>query len=194
MLTPIDGWTLAHGLVGFFLGKIRFQRLLFYPVPIVWEVYQLFFHYQPQSLDLARVWLNSVSDILACIICYEIAVKHSFHYERHRLWLSISTNAKAVIAYVIITLVVTWTFWDDIFRIGLSARMPSAQVPLIMGALSPAIASFIVRKWINREASQTARLPWLSFGPWSYYLFAGLLPSVAIMLVIVLVRGFRFAF
>jgi len=187
MLTPFDVWTIAHGLVGFSLGRIKFNRLLFYPIQIAWEIYQLYFHYQPQGYYLGYLWLNSLSDILVCSVCYEVALRHSFSYERHPLWLRISNNVKVVTAYALIALGITWAFWDDVFRLGLSARMPSAQVPLLIGAFSPAIASFVVRKWIKREASH---IPGSPFKQLTYYLSTGFLPLVVILLIIALVRGF----
>ena len=139
----LDFYTLAHGLAGFFLGRIKISRWLFYPVPVAWEIYQLFFHYQPQGYFLGDVWLNSLCDILACSACYEIAGSFSFFYERNRLWLSISAKTKAIMAYVLITSVSTWIFWDDIFRLGLSASMPSVEVPLILGACSPLLPALL---------------------------------------------------
>jgi hypothetical protein len=151
MHSPFDFWTIAHGLVGFFLGRIKLTRWLFYPVPVAWEIYQLFFHYQPQGYRLKDVWLNSLCDILICSICYEIAGSFSFFYERNRLWLRISNKTKTIIAYVLVASVSTWVFWDDIFRLRLSAGMPSVEVPLILGACSPVIACFVVWTWLRHD-------------------------------------------
>jgi hypothetical protein len=188
MLTPVDGWTIVHSVVGFFLGRIKFNRLLFYPVPIGWEIYQLYFHYQPQGYYLGYVWLNSLSDILFCSICYEVALRYSFIYDRSPLWLRISRNTKAVTAYVLIACSVTWAFWDDIIRRGLSKQVPSTLVPLMIGAISPAISSFVVSLWIKWEAFSRVRSARTSSKLY-YYLFAGFLPSAVIFLVIVWVRG-----
>jgi hypothetical protein len=188
MLNPIDGWTIAHGLVGFFLGRIKFNRLLFYPVPTGWEIYQLYFHYQPQGHYLAHVWLNSLCDILACILCYEVAARSPFNIERYPLWRRVSNKTKAIVAYVLITLSVTWVFYDDIFRGELSARMPMAQVPLVLGALSPAIASFVVRMWVKRDIFHFAGLLRISGKQLSPYLLTGVLPSVAILFIVFLVK------
>jgi hypothetical protein len=187
MLTPIDGWTIAHGLVGFFLGRIKINRWLFYPVPIGWEIYQLYFHYQPKGIFLAHVWPNSLVDILACIVCYEVAVKYSFNIERYPFWTRVSNKTKAIIAYVLITLSVTWVFYDDIFRGGLWTRMPMAQLPLVLGALSPAIASFIVWIWIKRDTFRFIGLLKIFGRQMSYYLFTGVLPSVVVLFTVFLV-------
>ena len=190
MLTPFDGWTVAHALAGFFSGRFNFGRRLFYPIPIVWEIYQLYFHYQPQGHYMGVVWLNSLSDILVCVICYELAVTRSFGYQRCPQWLRINIKIKAAAAYVLIALAGTWVFWDDVFRLGLSAGMPSARVPLVLGAFSPAIASFAVWMWIRRGASHISGLPRLTTKPLPYFLLTCLLPSVVILVIIILIRGF----
>jgi hypothetical protein len=56
MIIPLDGWTLVHGLIGFFSGRIKIKRLCLFPVPLIWEVYQLFFHYEPLgTLNLSLI-------------------------------------------------------------------------------------------------------------------------------------------
>jgi len=150
MLNPFDGWTIAHGFIGFFLGTIRINRCIFYPIPFTWEVYQLYFHYQPQGYNLEYVWLNSLVDILTCILCYEISRIYPVKYDMHPFWLKTSVKAKRFIAYSIVAFGITWLFWDDIFRIGLIEQIPLPQIPLLLGLISPAIAVFVVRTWIVR--------------------------------------------
>ena len=151
MLNPFDGWTIAHGVVGFFLGTIRINRWVFYPFPFVWEVYQLYFHYQPRSYALEYVWLNSLVDILICVFCYEISRKSQVKYYIYPYWLKVSLKTNRLITYSLITSGIVWLFWDDIFRTGLSEQIPLPQIPLLLGLISPAIAAFIVRTWIIRE-------------------------------------------
>lgn len=151
MLNPFDGWTIAHGVVGFFLGTIRINRWVFYPFPFVWEIYQLYFHYQPRSYDLEYVWLNSLVDILICVFCYEISRKSQVKYYIYPYWLKVSLKTNRLITYSLITSGIVWLFWDDIFRTGLSEQIPLPQIPLLLGLISPAIAAFIVRTWIIRE-------------------------------------------
>jgi hypothetical protein len=151
MLNPFDGWTVVHGIVGFLLGTIRINRWIFYPFPIGWEVYQLYFHYQPQGYVMEYVWLNSLVDILVCVMCYEISVRHRVKYDILLYWLKVSSQTKILITYSLFTSGITWLFWDDLFRIGLSEKIPLPQIPLFLGLFSPAIAAFIVRTWIIRE-------------------------------------------
>jgi hypothetical protein len=187
MLNPFDGFTVAHGFVGFFLGRIRLNRWLFYPIPIVWEVYQLFFHYQPQGFGLGYVWLNSLVDILACAFCYEISTQYSVKYNKYLFWLKMSTDSKGIMAYFIITFGIAWLFWDDILRGGLAQQIPSPQIPLLTGSFSPVIAAFIVRTWIVRKGPVNNRslLVWSNAG--LYYLVVGFLPFVVFSLTIFLI-------
>ena len=151
MLNPFDGWTIVHGIVGFLSGTIRINRWIFYPFPFGWEVYQLYFHYQPQGYDLDFVWLNSLVDILVCVMCYEISVRYQVKYDISFYLLKVSSQTKIVITYSLISSGITWLFWDDLFRTGLSEQIPLPQIPLLLGLISPAIAAFIVRTWIIRE-------------------------------------------
>ena len=76
MNEPFDFFTLAHGLVGFFLGKVRLSRQLGYLVAIGWEVFQLFFQHRPQGIELEAVWLDSVIGLMAFIVCYEFGIRY----------------------------------------------------------------------------------------------------------------------
>ena len=151
MINPFDGWTIIHGIVGFLFGIIRINRWIFYPLPFAWEAYQLYFHYQPQGYDLEYVWLNSLIDILACILWYEISRRQQVKYYMLPYWSKVSLETKILITYSLITSGITWLFWDDLFRTGLSEQIPLPQIPLLLGLISPAIAAFIVRIWIIRE-------------------------------------------
>jgi hypothetical protein len=151
MLNPLDGWTIGHGVVGFLLGTIRINRWIFCTLIFGWEIYQLYFHYQPQGYALEYFWLNSLVDILVCIPCYEISIRHQVKYDIFLYWLKVSLQTKILIIYSLITFGITWLFWNDIFLAGLSEQIPLPQIPLSLGLISPAIAAFFVRTWIIRE-------------------------------------------
>ncbi len=190
MLNPVDAWTIAHGLVGFFLGRIKIRRLLLYPTPILWEVYQLYFHYQPLGQGLEDVWLNSVFDVLAFLLLYEIANWHILKNYQMEPCRKLTDNAKGIMVYILITLGIAWLFWDDIFRLRLAARMPNPQVPLLLGALSPAVASFIVRTWISRRRPAESVSSWITRELWFYYFVFGVLPSSIIYLAMLCIITF----
>ncbi len=180
MLSPVDGWTLIHGISGFFIGRIKVERLPAYTMTVVWEVYQLYFHYQPQDEGLGCVWLNSIVDILVFVMSYEIAVRHSLGYDRSKLWQMLSDNTKALLTYLLITGVTAWLFWDDIFRLRLAAWMPSSQIALLLGACSPVIASFLMSRWIGYGRYMNSQSSWTLHERLLYYFAFGLLPSVTV--------------
>ena len=190
MLAPVDGWTLAHGLAGFFSGKIKITRLFIYPLPFLWEIYQLFFHYHPQGEGLDYVWVNSAVDVLIFLGLYEITGRFNWKHHRTELYHSMPDDVKGIIAYVLITPVTAWLFWDDLLRLKLGTMMPVAQLPLLCGALSPVMASFIVKRWINQERPARSALSWIARKPGFYYWIFGILPSAAVYLVLLSLTTF----
>ena len=76
MNEPFDFFTLAHGVAGFLFGKLKLNRWLCYSVAIGWEIFQLYFHYKPQGSGLEDVWVNSMIDILAFLVCYEATIRY----------------------------------------------------------------------------------------------------------------------
>jgi membrane protease YdiL (CAAX protease family) len=70
-----------------------------------------------------------------------------------------------------------WILWEIPMLVGLSPyKNVSFQFIAIPGAFSPAIAAFIVRKWITKEGFGDAGLHPNFRQGWKYYLIAWLLP------------------
>ena len=75
--------------------------------------------------------------------------------------------------------------WDGVGFLGdLYSPRGLAQEPLLavlafVGAFSPAVAAFIVRKWITHEGFADAKLR-LNLRKWPYYLVGWLLPFVVV--------------
>ncbi len=80
MNEPYDFFTLAHGFVGFLFGKLKLNRWLCYSIAIGWEIFELYFQYKPQGFGVEHIWLNSLIDIIAFVVCYEGTV--NFRYLR----------------------------------------------------------------------------------------------------------------
>ena len=113
-------------------------------------------------------------------------------------------NRKGVIAYLLIAFGMAWACWEIPIRLGISMSNPLFKIALIPGAFAPAIAAFIVRKWITREGFADAGLR-LNLRKWPYYLVAWLLPLLGMACIVVLspllgigkpdfalVRGFKY--
>ena len=78
-------------------------------------------------------------------------------------------NRNGVIAYLLIAFGMAWAIWEIVIRLGISVRSPLFQVAGFPAAFAPAIAAFVVRKWITREGFADAGLR-LNLRKWPYYL------------------------
>lgn len=156
MLMLIDGWTIAHGTIGFCFVCFGVSRRLAYLFFISWEVYQLYFHYLPLDYSLGYIWLNSVADIAAGVLCYEL-------YKRHRLPIQLfahlkdtNSDCEILLVYAFLSLGITWLFWDDSLRLQLTQKLP--QIPLLLGALSPIFTVNIMRSLFQESEMVKLRL------------------------------------
>src|ERR1039457_6639577 len=113
-------------------------------------------------------------------------------------------NRKGVVAYLLIAFGMAWAIWEILIRLGFSLDNPLFKIASFPAAFAPAIAAFIVRKWITREGFADAGLR-LNLRKWPYYLVAVLLPLVVVGCIVVLaplfgigaadfslVRGFKY--
>jgi hypothetical protein len=182
MLSPIDGWTVAHAFIGFLFGKNKIAREIVYSLQIGWETYQLLFHYQPQGYHLGYIWLNSLTDIIVCSVFYEITLRrYNFIIKQLGLWTKLNNTTKAFTLYIMITTGIMWALWDDVFRLKLSSLMPSVHIPLVIGAFSPVVASIFVRKWVNQIPRK------IYMGQLLFFFLTGLIPSLIILLILYLI-------
>ena len=92
---------------------------------------------------------------------------------------------KGIAVYVLISFGLAWLLWEIALILGLPAHSPFFQLVVLPGTLSPAIAAFVVRKWVTREGFADAGLnPILS--RWRYYLVGLLLPLLVVAIIIIL--------
>jgi membrane protease YdiL (CAAX protease family) len=96
------------------------------------------------------------------------------------------SNSKGIVAYLLITFAISWSFWCVPLLFGLTIRSPFYSLFLLPGAFSPAIAAVIVRRWITREGFADAglRLNFRRNRP--YYLIAWLLPLLVVAVIVLL--------
>src|SRR5271157_2266882 len=113
-------------------------------------------------------------------------------------------NRKGVVAYLLIAFGMAWAIWEIVFRLGISLDNRLFMIYTFPAAFAPAVAAFIVRKWVTREGFADAGLR-LNLRKWPYYLVAWLLPLLVVGCVVVLapffgigaadfslVRGFKY--
>jgi membrane protease YdiL (CAAX protease family) len=77
-----------------------------------------------------------------------------------------------------------WALWEIVIGLGLSVTNPLVQIAILPGAFAPALATFIVRKWITREGFADAGLS-LDLRKWPYYIVAWLLPLAVVGCIII---------
>ena len=93
-------------------------------------------------------------------------------------------NRKGVIAYLLIAFGMAWALWEIVIGLGVSVTNPLVQIAILPGAFAPALATFIVRKWITREGFADAGLS-LDLRKWPYYIVAWLLPLAVVGCIII---------
>jgi uncharacterized protein len=82
---------------------------------------------------------------------------------------------RGIVWFLAITFGLAWASWEVVIRSGVSVLSWQFQLYVLPGALAPAFAALVVRKWITREGFADAGLG-IGLPYWRYYLLAWLLP------------------
>lgn len=82
-------------------------------------------------------------------------------------------TAPGVTAYLVLAFGLAWAIWMIPLWLGLSPQSALYPTVILIGAFAPALACFVVRKWVTREGFADAGL---NSGKWPYYLWALLIP------------------
>lgn len=88
-------------------------------------------------------------------------------------------DVKALIWFLAIAFLPAWISWEIAIASGLDVLGWQMQLFLLPGACCPALATFIVRKWITREGFDDLKLR-LRSGRWVLYVVAWLLPLAVV--------------
>ena len=94
-------------------------------------------------------------------------------------------NGKGIIAFLLIAFGLAWANWEIFFWLGFSMDNRLFKIASFPAIFAPAIAAFIVRKWVTREGFADAGLR-LNLRKWRYYIVAWLLPLVVVGCIVVL--------
>src|SRR5262249_31435229 len=97
---------------------------------------------------------------------------------------NMAPRVEGIMAFLLITFGVTWSVWGVACLLGLLDSSVSGQIIVAVGAFAPALAAFIVRKWITREGFADAGLRPHLVKKLPYYFFAWLWPLVGVGAVI----------
>jgi membrane protease YdiL (CAAX protease family) len=85
---------------------------------------------------------------------------------------------KAILWFLAISFLPAWVTWEIAIGTGLDVLSWQMQLFLVPGACCPALATFVVRKWITREGFDDLKL---RFGSaWFLYALAWLLPLLVV--------------
>jgi membrane protease YdiL (CAAX protease family) len=82
---------------------------------------------------------------------------------------------KAILWFLAIAFIPAWVTWEIAIAAGFDVLSWQMQLFLLPGACCPALATFVVRKWITREGFDDLKLRVGSYR-WGLYLLAWLLP------------------
>jgi membrane protease YdiL (CAAX protease family) len=92
---------------------------------------------------------------------------------------------KGIAAYLFISFGLAWIVWGITVLAGLRPDDPKFIFALAPGGFAPAIAAFVVRRWVTREGFADAGLR-PNLGRWPYYVFAWLWPLAVVVVIVLL--------
>ena len=98
---------------------------------------------------------------------------------------SLVGNVKGVIVFVLLAFGLAWLLWEAVLRLGLSADNPLFQLAILPGAMAPAVAAVVVRKWVTGEGFADAGFR-LHIDHWRYYAAAWSLPLFVVAAIVLL--------
>ena len=99
------------------------------------------------------------------------------------------TQKTGLAAYLVIAFGLAWVIWEITMRVGPSVRDPLFQLAILPGALSPAVAAIVVRKWVTREGFGDAGLK-LNLRRWRYYAVGWVLPLLVVSVILLVAVTF----
>jgi membrane protease YdiL (CAAX protease family) len=93
-------------------------------------------------------------------------------------------RGKGIVAFLVITFGVTWSVWAVAWLLGLLNSSVSGQIIVAAGAFAPALATFIVRRWVTHEGFSDAGLRPNLVRKLPYYVFAWLWPLAGVAMIV----------
>lgn len=101
-------------------------------------------------------------------------------------------SALGIVSYLVLAFGLAWIPWILLLPDQVGGDLSKFELIALPGAFAPALATFVVRKWITREGFADAGLG-LHFGKWPYYLFGWLLPYAIVAFICVTAIAFGIA-
>ena len=99
--------------------------------------------------------------------------------------LVLDATKKGVAVYLLIAFGLAWVLWEIALLVGPPPDSPLFQLAILPGAISPAVAAVVVRKWVTQEGFADAGLG-LNMERWRYCLAGWCLPLAAVLVIVLL--------
>jgi uncharacterized protein len=96
-----------------------------------------------------------------------------------------NTRTKGILWYLLIAFGLAWANWEAAYRLAGTNHPIYGMILAAPAVFAPALATFVVRKWIAREGFGDAGLR-IDLSKWRYYLVAWLLPLFIVGCIAVL--------
>ncbi|HEY1961510.1 MAG TPA: type II CAAX endopeptidase family protein [Rhizomicrobium sp.] len=93
------------------------------------------------------------------------------------------SSAKGIAVFLLIAFGIAWGTWIPLLPSAADGHMVRFELYALPGAFAPALATFVVRKWITREGFADVGLA-LRSRQWRYYLVAWLLPLPVLAFIV----------
>ena len=94
-------------------------------------------------------------------------------------------SKNGIVAYILIAFGMAWVLWGAVLLLGLAADSPLFQLAILPGAMAPAVAAAVVRKWVTREGFADAGFR-LNLVHWRYYVAGWSLPLFVVASIVLL--------
>jgi uncharacterized protein len=102
-----------------------------------------------------------------------------------------TTSRKGIYIFIILTFLLSWGLWITTLALGITPQDgPVFQAAILPGAVAPALAALIVRRWVTREGFTDLGLR-PNLRRWPNYLLAWFLPLIIIAVVVLLSYAFN---
>jgi len=84
-------------------------------------------------------------------------------------------NRRGVIAFLALAFGIAWMAWGIPLLLGARVETPLFKIAIVIATFAPAVACFVVRKWVTREGFADAGLR-LDLRRWPFFLLALFVP------------------
>lgn len=100
--------------------------------------------------------------------------------------MQITNGPRGIGAFLLIAFGGAWIIWTIAWLLHALDTGPSGQIVVAAGAVAPAVATLVVRRWITHESFHDIGLHLSLHDHWPYYLVSWLMPLPVVGMIVVL--------